>query len=139
MRQIDADALKTDVRRYVLEGTDEFGTISVEVAERSFLRLIDRQPTIEAEPVRQGRWIIQRYYGGMRKGMVARVVCSECFGPAEETNYCPDCGAKMDGVAAGETEPSTESMVAAPAPRWSDVCGAYLGEGFKVGGGADNG
>ena len=50
MRQIDADALKTDVRRYVLEGTDEFGTISVEVAERSFLRLIDRQPTIEAEP-----------------------------------------------------------------------------------------
>ena len=53
MPLIDADALKTDVRRYVLEGTDEFGTISVEVAERSFLRLIDRQPTIEVEP----KWI----------------------------------------------------------------------------------
>ena len=48
MRSIDADALKMDVRRYVLEGTDEFGTIGVEEAERSFLRLIDKQPTIKA-------------------------------------------------------------------------------------------
>lgn len=47
MKTIDADALKTDVRRYVLEGTDEFGTIGVEEAERSFLRLIDKQPTID--------------------------------------------------------------------------------------------
>ena len=53
MRQIDADALKTDVRRYVLDGTDEFGDIPVGVAERSFLGLIDRQPTIKAEPVRK--------------------------------------------------------------------------------------
>lgn len=57
MRQIDADALKTDVRRYVLEGTDEFGDITAAIAERSFLSLVDRQPTIEAEPVRHGRWI----------------------------------------------------------------------------------
>ena len=57
MRQIDADTLKTDVRRYLLDGADEFGTISVEVAERSFLRLVDKQPTIEAEPTLHGRWI----------------------------------------------------------------------------------
>ena len=99
MRQIDADAFKTDVRRYVLEGTDEFGTISVEVAERSFLRLIDRQPTIEAEPVRHGRWISfldgdhimpERYYK-----------CSRC-GRVEyrQEPYC-HCGAKMDGGADG--------------------------------------
>ena len=66
---------------------------------RTALRCMERTPTIKADPVRHGRWVIQRYYGGMRKGMVARVVCSECFDPNEETNYCPNCGAKMDGGA----------------------------------------
>ena len=55
---------------------------------------IARFPTIEAEPVRHGRW----------KWNIERTkpFCSEC---AEEPwresntklpNYCPNCGAKMD-------------------------------------------
>ena len=46
-------------------------------------------PTIEAEPVRHGRWIFR---------MNGSCACSEC----DETfyyeigNYCPNCGAKMD-------------------------------------------
>ena len=48
-------------------------------------------PAAEAEPVRHGRWI----FGGD-----GCVVCSEC--DEEEPNnihrnYCPNCGAKMDG------------------------------------------
>jgi DNA-directed RNA polymerase subunit RPC12/RpoP len=57
-------------------------------------------PTIEAEPVRHGRWVEGVPY-----------ICSECGKPApeEENNseyykcwlspYCPHCGAKMDGGA----------------------------------------
>ena len=45
----------------------------------------------------RGRWILQRYYGGLRKGMVARIICSECGYPNEKTNFCPNCGADMGG------------------------------------------
>jgi hypothetical protein len=46
-------------------------------------------PTIEAEPVKHGRWMYPFY-------------CSECgFTPYYSSdltyNYCPNCGARMDG------------------------------------------
>lgn len=61
--------------------------------------IIDRQPTIEAEPVVHGEWIIER------SPVEAEIKCSECgysyidadsYAKAEY-NYCPNCGAKMDG------------------------------------------
>lgn len=95
MPLIDAVALKTDVRRYVLEGTDEFGTISVEVAERSFLRLIDRQPTIEADHVRHGRC----EYCKDGKSFIGAEVILGNDGKFHKINHCPNCGHKMDGGA----------------------------------------
>ena len=59
--------------------------------------IIADAPAVEAEPVKHGRWERQKYYGGVRKGIVARIICSECGYPNEKTNYCPNCGAKMDG------------------------------------------
>lgn len=52
-------------------------------------------PSIEAEPVKHGRWI--------KRGQ--DIFCSECGGESKYTwhgsssfsNYCPNCGAKMDG------------------------------------------
>lgn len=61
------------------------------------VKLANEAPTIDAVEVVHGRWVIQRYYGGARKGMVSRIVCDVCNEPNEETNYCPNCGAKMDG------------------------------------------
>ena len=65
------------------------------------LREIENAPTIEAEPVRHGRWIAHDVIENMK--------CSEC---GEEYrmpfdfnanvypyNFCPNCGAKMDGGA----------------------------------------
>lgn len=51
--------------------------------------ILDRIPTIEAEPVRHGRCISDIY--GMK--------CSECDSDLYESsiNFCPNCGAKMDG------------------------------------------
>ena len=47
-------------------------------------------PTVDAEPVRHGKWIEYPIADGMNQ-------CSVCgvlrFG---ESNYCPNCGARMD-------------------------------------------
>lgn len=52
---------------------------------------IDAQPTIDAEPVRHGKWFEYPIADVMNQ-------CSVCgvlrFG---ESNYCPNCGAYMRG------------------------------------------
>ena len=53
-------------------------------------------PTIEAEPVKHGRWIFD--VCNHREHMK----CSECLHSYEPTGvftYCPNCGAKMDAAA----------------------------------------
>ena len=54
---------------------------------------IKNAPTIEAEPVRYGRWMCGDYYD-------IGDVCSECDWDSGMVNptlrYCPHCGAKMD-------------------------------------------
>jgi hypothetical protein len=91
MRLIDADALKERAIRLV----------TVKYPNTYFkgvgTREIDKAPTIEAEPVRHGEWIdtgIEEFgliYSGYK--------CSQCgfilYG--NQTKYCPNCGAKMDG------------------------------------------
>lgn len=77
-RLIDADAL--------LEGREDHEMIST--------HLIWNAPTIDAEPVKRGRWV-------HANPMVDTLMCSECgyniLGEELISNYCPDCGAKMDG------------------------------------------
>lgn len=86
-RPIDADDLDNVVLRLNEEGRaitrNDYKTVDSILLEF---------PTIEAEPVRRGRWIETDseepcfYY------------CSECKTEADdETRYCPNCGAKMDG------------------------------------------
>lgn len=77
MRPIDADALKEKMRR-----TNRYFDVKFD---------IDEAPTIDAEPVRHGHWI----------KMFESYACSECYCPADKeslSDYCPDCGAKMDEV-----------------------------------------
>jgi len=53
---------------------------------------IDAMPTVDAEPVRHGKWI-EKSTGGEHFWC-----CSEC-GYVEwdaPNNYCPQCGARMD-------------------------------------------
>ena len=61
-----------------------------------FREYVEVQPTIEAEPVRHGRWLNRKRNG------YAVLVCSECEREKEgytRTAYCPHCGVKMDGGA----------------------------------------
>lgn len=76
---------------------------AIEEAMHRFVNL----PTIEAEPVRHGRWIIK---GDPENGWY-KITCSECgedetavvpcigFMPNVKViwDFCPNCGAKMDG------------------------------------------
>lgn len=61
-------------------------------------QLKDRAHTIEAEPVRHGRWIDGMPYTGSHWK-----VCSKCHKsadhPAGGHEYCGHCGTKMDGGA----------------------------------------
>ena len=77
MRIIDADALIAYIKKRIRN----------EMVISWLCRIISEVPTIEAEPVRYGRWN-------------ADGSCSECgeFDNKDPygSNYCHNCGAKMD-------------------------------------------
>ena len=56
--------------------------------------LISHIPTVDAEPVRHGRWINPR----LNKYGHPCHQCNQCLFVAsqKDRNFCPDCGAKMD-------------------------------------------
>lgn len=98
MRLIDADALLESgiCAEY---GYNDNGLLLIPM--RDVTNSIRNAPTIDAEPVRHGRWLYNSYltvwYG---HGEPPEWVCSKCEERAYNTyDYCPNCGAKMDGEA----------------------------------------
>jgi len=67
--------------------TREYGNIDVIPVE-----IVEDAPTIEAEPVRHGRWICLEPEIGLFE-------CESCGHKIlrAKCNYCPSSGAKMDG------------------------------------------
>lgn len=113
MRLIDADALKGDFRDWLSENSDY----------RTVPQIIDSRPTIDAEPVRHGRWEWYEYWGDAAFRDPPEIydagwACSacgtallqylqshfpdipsytECASEEKPTlECCPCCGAKMD-------------------------------------------
>lgn len=88
VRLIDAEKLK----RKLIEGDghdDDRFTEGYNFAINEVREYIDNMPTIEAEPVKHGRWMYPFY-------------CSECgfepyYASDMQYNYCPNCGCKMGG------------------------------------------
>ena len=86
MRLIDADALL-----YRIPNLYE---------RREVSRWIDGAPTVDAVPVRHGRWIDLRPQGDSR---FMCTVCKwkenvpTCMGEPTIWGFCPSCGARMDG------------------------------------------
>lgn len=60
---------------------------------------IENAPTVDAEPVRHGKWRQTGFRHGKIDLWPLSYECSECnrilFG-SPKTNFCPNCGAKMD-------------------------------------------
>ena len=86
-----------------LEATHKevFWTESEQAAVRSFLV---KQPKVDAVEVVHGRWVATPAYKFNRLGKLIYYCdnhhCSECkteIPIVPPYNYCPNCGAKMDG------------------------------------------
>lgn len=90
MRPIDADRLKETIKELDAESPDiKTARIVNRVIQEIFPQIIDDEPTLDYAPVEHGRWMYPFY-------------CSACgFEPYYSSdltyNYCPNCGARMDG------------------------------------------
>lgn len=94
MRMIDADAL-----------VEKFAHPPELMYTNVVLDVIREAPTVDAEPVRHGRWI--KMTGMLPPEYHGHYCCSECewhlkglrnsWTREEDLLYCPNCGAKMDG------------------------------------------
>ena len=95
MRLIDADALKETMSDLDCESNNADFQSGMEFIMRDFMpKVIDAQPTIDAQPVQHGRWIDWSMWGD------SKYECSECDCETKHrTNFCPNCGARMDGGA----------------------------------------
>lgn len=99
MRLIDADKLMRAIYHRAFE-TDEdtMWQSGCWIRYRAIEAEVKAQPTVEAEPVRHGKWTRENNYSAWK--------CSECGckvnranplkGNIWNYNYCPNCGAKME-------------------------------------------
>lgn len=104
MRLIDAntcpelfDEEYRKTRQLIEQGEEHLDNLAEGFTEAH--HVIQRIPTIEAEPVKHGR-IIESIENGRMKRIFS--CCGEDFTKLTvwmRPNYCPNCGAKMDGGA----------------------------------------
>lgn len=87
-RLIDADAIEFPDANY-WEETHEDEDYGYGMGVGDCIEIIEKMPTIDAEPVRHGKWTVTPIY----------IKCSECGESFMlfPQNYCPYCGADMRG------------------------------------------
>ena len=97
MRLIDADELFIN-----LDGMMEVSPTGY-IHGETVADMISDAPTIDAVPVRHGKWIHEVRYTIDSLHSYQQYRCSECgMTYITNTKYCPNCGARMDGGIGGE-------------------------------------
>jgi hypothetical protein len=115
--------IKTNFARIIVEGTAEkpyysilyydpegreyingYGSYGIDIVFGYLTEYFEVIPTVDAEPVRHGRWIEYTYWIGSFGQIHTK--CSECGtdypskkgsrGDGKGGKYCEECGAKMD-------------------------------------------
>ncbi len=108
MRLIDADAeLAKDKRDYEKIKTLCNDDWEIDIAHEAITNMLLAAPTVDAEPVRHGRWEHKiQEIGIFRHHYIACPHCNGWFnvanvhlliGDGKLFERCPNCGAKMDG------------------------------------------
>lgn len=97
-RLIDADAIEFPDANY-WEETHEDEDYGYGMGVGDCIEIIEKMPTIDAEPVRHGKWLDDGQYDNFFPHHEWR--CSECGEHVLEIGdpwfkYCPNCGARMD-------------------------------------------
>lgn len=109
MRLIDPKMSIDTIKSYI-EVWDCKGCLPYGETQHNVMAVDDLEylPTIEAEPVRHGRWIECDYktleHGEIESAYKAGLCCSECRTGFKKNHmtykeFCPACGARMDGGA----------------------------------------
>lgn len=68
---------------------------AMESAYNSTLNYIIQIPAADVEPVKRGKWEVVRTRNNFIKHMYKCPACEK--NQFARSNYCPNCGAKMDG------------------------------------------
>lgn len=93
-RYIDVEPLEDKLKEHIKKTESELmlGALS------TFLRLLDITPTADVAPVRHGRWV-ESFKVNAPPALRSRWTCSWCGNVQTygATDYCPNCGARMDG------------------------------------------
>ena len=97
-RLIDVDALKQEFRAYMVERYDRekcFSEENCKTCDRPCLwwRKVNEAPTVDAVEVVHGKWV----KNGWNDYSCSICKCQLIGHGASGWNYCPNCGAKMDG------------------------------------------
>ena len=97
-RFIDANNLIEEIREERCYNCRNFKDMKCDYCGTAdYIYMIEDMPTIEAKPVVHGRWISKNHHG-----YEWVFICSNCgyidgYPFNDRSNYCPNCGAKMDG------------------------------------------
>jgi formylmethanofuran dehydrogenase subunit E len=92
---IDADEFTSELAKAYAEQSKTAGTWEklittqlLAIFSKDVIEVINALPTVDAEPVRHGKWTVTPIY----------IKCSECGESfmLMPQNYCPECGARMD-------------------------------------------
>ena len=104
MRLIDADEMsanETEAYLTTLHKCDKINRDINYVVHTKIQKLIADTPTVDAIPVAHGKWIgyetnsFKNSYEGIKRKFYRCSVCRTAN--VIRANYCPNCGAKMDG------------------------------------------
>lgn len=97
-RYIDADNLINELSAYTLP-IYEKGITGILGDNSSIADIINEQPTADVQEVKHGYWQ-NKYRSGttIKEGVVSS--CCDMWNN-RKSQFCPNCGARMDGVANG--------------------------------------
>ena len=95
MRLIDTEKLAEVLNRYLAQLRNSGISVGLRMGINTCLTFINNANTIEAEPVKHGRW-------ETNSDRPDSLICSICkcgfdMWIHDQHNYCPNCGAKMYG------------------------------------------
>jgi hypothetical protein len=94
MRLIDADALKESVHAHDYVLKDCLNSTDKGMFTVGIMQVIAQQPTVDAEPVRHGKWELAE--DGWYCSACEMYPPFDCDPEEKGIPYCPNCGARMD-------------------------------------------
>lgn len=103
MRLIDADALTKRINS-AMYPSDMTTTLAVEM----MMTFLKDEPTVDAEPVRHGRWKYNAAFTVDGDVYYGRYQCDQCnhyIDAGSDRKYCPNCGTDMrEGTKDGKAD-----------------------------------